>query len=101
MKESLLQLFPINRREFWKSVAEEEGQIQEIRLRVNLPIIVIRNGKEVFLNKKGCYTDKSEASYIIEEQELEDILQHICHYSVYAFEDELDRKSTRLNSSHL
>ena len=89
MKESLLQLFPINRRGFWKSVAGEEGKIQEIRLRVNLPVIVIRNGKEVFLDEKGCFTDKSEASYIIEEQELEDILQHICHYSVYAFEDEL------------
>lgn len=89
MAGSLLQLFPMERREFWKTVAEDEAQVQEIRLRAMLPVLVVRNGRECFIDESGGYTDKREAAHSPGGQELEQVLQHICHYSLYAYEDEL------------
>lgn len=89
MAGSLLQLFPIERREFWKRVAGEEGRISEIRLRVLLPVLVVKDGREWYLDESGEYTDKRELAHCAGEDEVEQVLQHICHYSLYAFEDEL------------
>lgn len=89
MSGSLLQLFPIERREFWKRVAGEEGRISEIRLRVLLPVLVVKDGREWYLDESGEYTDKRELAHCAGEDEVEQVLQHICHYSLYAFEDEL------------
>lgn len=89
MKDSLLQLFPMDRRGFWQQVAACEAQIQEIRLRVKRPLLVSRNGQEWFLDERGLFTDKREHAYHASGQEIEELLKHICHYSLYAFEDEL------------
>lgn len=122
MQDSLLQLFPMERRAFWERTAMEEEHIQEIRLRAGKPIVIrksdgewhldregklIRSGdaaeKKCFSNKnftdnkpkdgeiadKGRIKDKQTECYHAKEEEMEAILQHICHYSLYAFEDEL------------
>ena len=89
MSDSLLGLFPLKWREFWRQVAEEEQSLQEIRLRVNCPIFIIKRGEERYLNERGCYTDKPEEAHIVSEEDLEAFLQHICNYSLYAFEDEI------------
>lgn len=89
MGGSLLQLFPIERREFWRKTAEDEERIQEIRIRAELPLLVMREGRELFLDSGGHYTDKQELAYSPDRAELEGILRHICHDSLYAYEDEL------------
>lgn len=89
MQDSLLQLFPQDRRSFWKWAAAQQKNIQEIRLRCNRPIVVIVNGQEKFLDKNGVFLDNPEGAYCAENPELEALLNHICHYSLYAFEDEL------------
>lgn len=89
MQNSLLQLFPIERRDFWKTVAMEQKRIQEIRLRSNKPVILIQDGKEFFLNHSGGLMDNPETAYRVHITEIEAIINHICHYSLYAFEDEM------------
>ena len=89
MKASILQLFPIERRAFWKDTADMQEEIQEIRLRCNQPIVVLADGKEHFLDCDGFWVDNPERAYCAQDSEMEAILNHICHYSMYAFEDEL------------
>ncbi len=89
MSDSLLGLFPLKWREFWRYVAAEEENLQEIRLRVHRPILIIRQGKESYLDERGCFTDKQDIAQISNEEDLEAFLQHICNYSLYAFEDEI------------
>jgi stage III sporulation protein AA len=96
----LLQLFPMEMRHFWERVSEDILMIQEIRLRTNLPIMVIRKGQEYFLDTVGQYTQKRKESYVISGQELEEILQHICHYSLYAYEDELRQGFLTVEGGH-
>lgn len=89
MGGSLLQLFPIEKREFWRMAAGEEDRIQEIRIRALLPVLVLKEGREWFLDREGRYTDRLKDAYRPDRQELEQILRHICHDSLYAYEDEL------------
>ncbi len=89
MQESLLQLFPMDRREFWSATAREAAQLQEVRLRVQKPIVVIRNGKEYFLDADGSFLDEPDWAYCADQEEMLALMNHICHYSLYAYEDEL------------
>jgi len=89
MQRSLLQLFPMNRRGFWQTTAKEQVHIQEIRIRCNKPIVVIVNGRERFLNRDGSFLDNPDIAYRAETEEVEALLNHICNYSLYAFEDEI------------
>ena len=100
MQNNLLQLFPLEKREFWKMVSDAQEQLQEIRLRANRPIIVIREGKEFFLDKDGDFTENPEEACQVTEKELEGFLNHICHYSPYAFEDEIRRGFITVAGGH-
>jgi len=100
VQHTLLQLFPLEKREFWKIVADCQEQLQEIRLRVNKPIIVIQKGQEYFLDERGSFTGKRERAQHITEKELDALLKHICHYSPYAFEDEIRRGFITVEGGH-
>jgi len=100
VQNSLLQLFPLEKREFWKNVAMQQEQIQEIRLRVNKPILVMGKGKEYYLNENGKLIQNKEAAGLISEKELHALLNHMCHYSPYAFEDEIRRGFITVAGGH-
>ena len=89
MEESILQLFPLEQRDFWKITAQKQHCLQEIRLRVDRPIILYMNGRECFLNEKGAPVEQRDNAICMDRQALEAILKTVCQDSFYAFEDEL------------
>lgn len=100
MQNNLLQLFPIDRRAFWQNAAAEQGNIQEIRLRAGKPVIVLWKGGEWFLDWEGNFTDKPGAAHHADGKELEALFHHICHYSPYAFEDEIRQGFVTVAGGH-
>ncbi len=100
MEDGLLQLFPMDRRKFWSKTAEMEGKLQEIRMRLHKPVVLIIQGKEWFLDESGQPVDKPFNAYCPTKEELEMLLQHICHYSMYAFEDELRQGFITVSGGH-
>jgi len=100
MERSLLQLFPLDRRKFWEKVAAQQDRIQEIRLRAGKPVIVIKSGREYFLEEDGQLTHMETGAYRVEERELSNLLSHICHYSPYAFEDEIRQGFVTVAGGH-
>lgn len=89
MYQSILQLFPKEKREFFKWVERRVGQVNEIRLRAGKPILVVEGKKEWFLDKNGVYSELLKDAVCLEREALDKIVQHVCHYSLYAYEDEL------------
>lgn len=89
MQESLFRLFPQDRQSFWSRVCLDKRNIREIRLRIDRPVIVLRPEGDCYLDEQGNFTHNIECAHITGQQELEEILMHICHDSPYAFEDEL------------
>ena len=84
----------------WEKAAEKADMLQEIRLRVNQPVTLLMDNREWFLSKNGGLTeDVSGASYS-SEKELEAVLTHVCHYSVYAFADEIRQGFMTIPGGH-
>lgn len=100
MDHSILQLFPARYRDFWRQTAEEQQTVQEIRLRAGKPVILHRNGRELFLTEQGRFTESVKEARCAGERELEEILEHICRYSPYAFEEELRRGYVTVSGGH-
>ncbi len=100
VKDDLLRLFPSDRRQFWSRTADRQQEIQEIRLRVGRPAVILWNGRERYLSSEGELADKPEDAYVVSEQEITELLNHICHYSPYAFEDEIRQGFITVEGGH-
>ena len=100
MSDSLLMLFPAERRSFWTQAAIQKKDLQEIRLRLGRPIVLIRQGEEVYLDEEGQFTHELSGAYLADKQDLEGLLLHICNYSLYAFEDEIRQGFITVRGGH-
>lgn len=89
--EAVIRLFPEHLRFKCREIAGEGDRLQEIRLRALRPVMVYLAGEEWYLEGSGRKTKRQECAWILSKEELQQILKHICRYSLYAFEDELSR----------
>ena len=91
MKEKhILNLFPGQIRERFHQAAEFVDELQEIRLLAQQPVRIIRNGKEFFLDKTGEVREIiSSNCWYVSSAELEQIMNHVCSYSRYAYEEDI------------
>lgn len=99
-EEEVLRLFPEKIREKWQEVARQAEKLQEIRLRVGTPLTIMVDGKERFVDSKGRIVDRQEAAARQESAELEEILKHLCQYSIYAFADEIRQGFLTIQGGH-
>ena len=64
--------------------------IEEIRLRVNCPIIVVSRGNEKILNDR----------FIVQKEHIFETIEYISNYSLYAFEDEVKQGFITIAGGH-
>lgn len=64
------------------------SRLQEIRLRIGKPLIIVSDNIEFVLHK------------IIEKEELMEILEYVSNYSLYAFENELKQGFITIEGGH-
>ncbi len=98
--QSIWNLFPEELRDFFKVTLIRQEKIQEIRLRAGCPVYVIEDGQERFLDRQGQYTDLSERAKVLAAEELKSIVNHICRYSLYAYEDEIRQGFLTVRGGH-
>lgn len=99
-EKQFLTIFPVSMRERWRYAAEQVENIQEIRLRRGRPAVILLHEGERFLRKDGKMTEQMQDLYIPDGAELEEILNYICNYSVYAYEDELRKGFLTVPGGH-
>lgn len=96
----LLQLFPVSLRSIFEYAFRTLSGLEEIRVRVNGPIILYSMGKEYFLSKDGKYTRDLIGARYITEEEIEDVVRYLCADSLYAFEEEIKRGYFTVEGGH-
>ncbi len=64
------------------------SDVQEIRLRADKPLCVIKKGKACFLDKNGNETT-GKTAISMDKYEIEEIFLKLCKYSVHAYKNEL------------
>ncbi len=69
---------------------EIQNNLEEVRIQINQPVIVITSGKEIFINTFKKITDES----------LEIILNNLMNYSIYAYEEDLAKGYITIEGGH-
>ncbi len=98
--EEILNLFPEESRDRWREVAKQAKRLQEIRLRAGMPLSILVDNREYFVDRQGRIVDMpGEAARPLPE-ELESLLGHLCKYSIYAFADEIRQGFLTVQGGH-
>ncbi len=98
--EEVLCLFPEGIRDRWREVAAQAESLQEIRLRAGMPLSVWMDNRERFVDRQGRIVDRPERAARPAPGELEELLKHLCRYSVYAFADEIRQGFLTVQGGH-
>lgn len=75
-------------------------ELEEIRVRLNKPLMINGNNFDYMLTSLGAITDKYENAYIVTRIDCEKTIQLLSNYSVYAIEEELKSGYITLRGGH-
>ncbi len=76
------------------------GNLQEIRLRINAPLMVVYENREYFVSMKYELTDCIQDAFMITKNEIRETMEYISNYSLYAFEDEIRQGFITIQGGH-
>lgn len=88
LRTQILSLFGAGIRENLESVNLDFDNLQEIRLRVSRPIMLLQNGSEVLIEKT------------VTSKDIREIVESACGYSGYAFEEEIRKGYLTVPGGH-
>lgn len=94
------ELFPGKMKNKFCFSEEKWNEIEEIRLRVNRPVAVRINSREFFIASTGNLSRNSMDGIRLGEDDMECIVNHICHSSPYAYEEEIKRGYISVKGGH-
>ncbi|MDE7223839.1 MAG: stage III sporulation protein AA, partial [Acetatifactor sp.] len=89
MTTNLAYIFPAAYRGCFAIAGQRAELVSEIRLRMDRPAILMEGSREFFIRRDGTYTEHMEQAWHPDRQALQEIVSHLCQYSLYAYEDEL------------
>lgn len=98
--EELLALFPKEYRETYRKVAGRLERIQEVRIRVGKPLMFYSLGREYYLSGSGEILYGAGSAFYPDRVYMDKVLNHICGYSAYAFEEEIRRGFLTVPGGH-
>ena len=99
-RDEILSLFPDGLKGRMKPVLEDVEHLNEIRLGVNRPCRIIREGCEYFLSQDGTCLTQGNNTWLTSDREIESIVNQMCSYSLYAFENELRQGFLTVQGGH-
>ncbi|SHJ65777.1 stage III sporulation protein AA [Tepidibacter formicigenes] len=77
------------------------GDIEEIRLRINRPLMICANNKDYFLNlRKNSFDICDKYAYIVRKEDIEQTFQLICRYSIHSFLDDIKKGFITIRGGH-
>ena len=88
-KAELIKVFAKSIQDLLSKIPIDFRLLQEIRLRINGPLILNYDGREMFVTENGSVSNNIEKAYLVNKRELMETMEYIGNYSLYAFEDEI------------
>lgn len=98
--DELIKVFSKDIRMILKQVSVDFEMVQEIRLRIQAPLLMICGNREYYITEKGALSQRPEGSYRVTRQDLKETLEYISSYSLYAFEEELKQGYITIQGGH-
>ena len=79
---------------------KNKTDLQEIRIRTRLPLLVKTAKGNFYIDKSGNFTGNAEEGICCSDKMIEKILNHVCMDSVYAFQDEIKNGYLTIEGGH-
>ena len=99
-REELIKIFSKDIRTILKQVSVDFEQVQEIRLRVHAPLLMICNNHEYYITPEGNLSMRADEAYPVTRQALKETLEYMSSYSLYAFEEEIKQGFITIQGGH-
>ena len=99
-KNEILKILSVALRRIFSSEIYDYNKLQEIRLRMNEPLIVIYDNREYFVTEKGKRTTECKKAYMVAPADIRETLEYISNYSLYAYEDEIRQGFITIQGGH-
>lgn len=99
-EEELLKIFASPVRAVLSRLSVDYERLQEIRLRVQAPLLIQYENKEYYVSRDGQPTQEKNKSYIISKADMKETVEYISNYSLYAYEDELRQGFITVQGGH-
>ena len=97
-EESFLHIFSVGLRPILERL--DLQNLQEIRLRAGLPLLVKHGGREYFVSENGELTATMQNVRSVTKRELQETMEYMANRSMYAFEDEIRQGFLTLPGGH-
>jgi len=75
-------------------------KIEEIRLRVERPLMIYMEGSDYYVTNNGELSNKEIISYIVKKENIFKTFQILCNYSIYSIEEELKNGFITIKGGH-
>lgn len=98
--QEILGLFPDYMRKSWSRTLDRCEELQEIRLRTDRPVLLSSGRREYFIGEDDLPAAQEKQAKRTDSRQMQDILNHICRYSLYAFTDELKQGYLTVPGGH-
>lgn len=99
-KDELLKVLSLKLRTIMGKLTLDYDKLQEIRLRMNAPLLIIYANQESFITEDAMISDNPRKAIIITKNEIKETMEYISNYSLYAFEDEIRQGFITINGGH-
>lgn len=99
-RDQVIKIFSRTLRDILLKTAIDFECIQEFRLRVWMPFLMILDNQEYYLTKEGRLSTQSEEAYLVTREDVKETIEHISSHSLYAFEEELKQGFLTLQGGH-
>ncbi|MDO5336004.1 MAG: stage III sporulation protein AA [Eubacteriales bacterium] len=96
--EQITCLFAKNIRRLLEEDKPDYDKLYEIRMRVGRPLFLIYEGGERFLRQNGRCANGTP--YLVTRQDLQETLEYVSGYSMYAYEEELRQGFLSIQGGH-
>ena len=98
--DELLKIFSLKLRTVLGKLNIDYDKLQEIRLRVNSPLLIIYENREYFITEKASVVKNPSQAIYITKNEIRETMEYISNYSLYAFEDEIKQGFITISGGH-
>ncbi|WDV47947.1 stage III sporulation protein AA [Clostridiaceae bacterium M8S5] len=100
--DDVLNYIDIEIRQILKNISfVDKESFEEIRLRVNQPLILCKGAIDYFVDKNSIlHSSFNEDAYIVSKEEVYKTFQFCCNHSIYAHEEDIKRGFITLKSGH-
>jgi len=99
-KDELLKIFSSKLRAIFGSLNINFDDLQEIRLRINCPLIVSYRNREYFVTENAMLATDPARGFFISRNEVDETMEYISNYSLYAFEEEIRQGFITISGGH-